>query len=77
MKHVFRLRRIDISPINRNNPSILRVRIEQRYNILFGLFHYWSTPSFAPPHLFVTKRDAIYRLRNMFPKGFKIQEAKS
>ena len=69
MAKVFRITRLDISEANKNNPYILNARIEQRYNILFGLFHYWSSPSFAPPHLFHDDQDAVRYIKSKYPNA--------
>lgn len=67
MTKVFRIKRIETAEVNKNNPHILDAIIEQRYNILFGLFHYWSSPSFAPPHLFHDEQEAFRYIKSKFP----------
>ena len=69
MAKVFRIQRIEVSEANRYNPYIFKARIEQRYNILFGLFHYWNSPSFAPPHLFHDDEEATRYIRNKYPRA--------
>lgn len=69
MTKVFRIKMIEVPEANRYNPYVLRARIEQRYNILFGLFHYWSSPSFAPPHLFHDGEEAARYIWNKYPKA--------
>ena len=60
MKH-FRINKIDIGKPNENNPYVLRYKIEQRHTFMF-FFHYWSSPEFAPPHMFQTVAQAIYTI---------------
>ena len=67
MTKMFRIKRIDIAEANKNNPYVLNAKIEQRYNILFGLLHYWNTPSFAPPHLFHDDQEALRYIKSKFP----------
>lgn len=33
-------------------------KIQERYTLFF-FFHWWSTPTFAPPHYFETYMDAL------------------
>ena len=67
MKH-FRINKIDVSKLNENNPYVLRYRIEQRHTFMF-FFHYWSSPMFAPPHMFHSVTQAICAITEKYPNA--------
>ena len=69
MAKIFRIKRLDISETNMYNPNVLKAQIEQRYSFLFGLFHFWSSPSFAPPHLFHDDQDAVRYIKSKYPNA--------
>lgn len=43
-------------------------RIEERYTLLF-FFHWWGTPSFAPPHLFENDCAAMKHIKEYHPNA--------
>lgn len=61
----FRLVKIDVPESNKNNPMVLKCKIEQRRRFLF--WHYWTSPEFAPPHLFTDDAKAAKYLWNKYP----------
>ena len=65
-KKVFRIVRNDWHSMDCIDP--LLYRIEQRHTILCFL-HWWSTPEFAPPHLFTTIDKAREYIREQCPKA--------
>lgn len=46
--------------------GILPYVVQQRYTILFFI-HWWSTPMYAPPHLFDSPFDAEQFILNEYP----------
>lgn len=48
--------------------GILPYRIQERYTILFFI-HWWSTPTFAPPHLHDTYTEAYNYIKEQRPKA--------
>ena len=48
--------------------GILPYRIQQRHTILFFL-HFWSSPEFAPPHLFDNYANAHKFIRTQYPNA--------
>lgn len=59
MRKKFRIVRNDVACPEAFHPYWYR--IEERYTLLF-FFHWWGTPSFAPPHLFEneSQREEVY-----------------
>ena len=47
----------------KSDSSLYPWKIQERYNLFF-FFHWWDTPTFAPPHYFETYMDAIYAILN-------------
>ena len=66
---------MDVSDINRDNPNVLRYKLEQRFTIL-PFVHFWGSPFFAPPHLFTTEDDAYNYLSEMAKKHSFLFELK-
>lgn len=64
MKKVFRISEMPISKTNEGNPNILRYKLEQRFGLIF---HFWGSPSFAPPHLFARVEDALKCAKEHYP----------
>lgn len=54
---VFRIVKI-VGRANKNSPYVIRYKIEQRFTFL-SFIHWWGSPKFAPPHLFVTANKAF------------------
>lgn len=54
--------------ITNSGYKIAKYKIEQRHTILFFL-HWWSTPEFAPPHLFEEREDAYMHIREEDPNA--------
>lgn len=48
--------------------GILPYRIQERYTIFFFI-HWWSTPTFAPPHLFDSYWDAYDYIKMECPNA--------
>lgn len=61
-KPKFRIIRMKLSREAEKAYHPLRYRIEQQQIFLFGLFRYWSTPTFAPPHLFEKSDEAVDKI---------------
>ena len=53
--------------------DILPYRIQERYSIFFFI-HWQSTPTFAPPHLHQTYKEAYDYIKEMLPNAI-IQES--
>jgi hypothetical protein len=62
-KH-FRIVRNNLSKEAEKSYHPLRYRIEERYTIFFFI-HWWSTPTFAPPHNHETYTDAYQYIKDM------------
>lgn len=69
MAKIFRIKRLDVAKVNKDNPNVLNAQIEQKYSFLFGIFHFWSSPSFAPPHLFHDEQEASHYIRSKYPNA--------
>ena len=48
--------------------GILPYKIQERYTILFFI-HWWSTPTFAPPHLHDNYVDAYNYIKEQYPNA--------
>lgn len=57
--------------IVRNDSSIYPWKIQERFTLFFFL-HWWSTPQFAPPHLFEDPDKAFEYALSEGEKGTKI-----
>ena len=67
MRKKFRIRKIDVSDTNKDNPYVFRFKLEQKITLL-PFVHFWDSPFFAPPHLFTTEDDAYNYLSEMAKK---------
>ena len=67
MEKVFRIIKNDWSCPEAFHP--LWFRIEQRYTLFF-FFHWWGTPTFAPPHNFEHIYDALKHIKDYYPSAF-------
>ena len=56
--HTYRIVKMDVLDMLKDNPIVFRYKIEERYSFM-GIFHFWGTPEFAPPHMFHDKDEAI------------------
>lgn len=68
MTKTFRIVKNDLSEEALNAFHPLRYRIEQRNTILLFI-HWWSTPTFAPPHNFETIKEASDYIREYYPNA--------
>ena len=64
MKKVFRISEIECAKQHINNPRIAHYKLEQRFGLIF---HFWGSPSFAPPHLFPTDKEAFKCAKEHYP----------
>lgn len=62
MRKIFRIVRNELSKEGEQAYHPLRYRIEQRRTILCFI-HWWSTPLFAPPHLFEFPDEAVEKIK--------------
>lgn len=56
--HTYRIVKMDVPDTLKDNPFVFRYKIEERYNFM-GIFHFWGTPEFTPPHMFHDIDEAI------------------
>ena len=68
MRKVFRIIKNELSEEGAKASHPLWYRIEQRHTLLF-FFHWWGTPSFEPPYLFVNDCDAIKYIKEYYPNA--------
>lgn len=61
-KPKFSIIRMKISKEGEKAYHPLKYRIKQQQVFLFGLIKYWSTPTFAPPHLFEKTNEAFNKI---------------
>lgn len=71
MKKTFRIVRNKLSEEAEKSFHPYRYRIEVRHTIFFFV-HWWSTPTFAPPHLFEKLDDAINKIVEEVGEGAKV-----
>lgn len=68
MRKVFRIIKNELSEEGAKSFHPLWYRIEQRHTFLFFI-HFWSSPEFAPPHLFENDCDAMRQIKERYPNA--------
>ena len=58
--------------IVKTDSELFPYRIEQRHTILCFI-HWWSTPEFAPPHIFYNPDEAVRQIEDSC-KNYEINE---
>lgn len=64
MRKVFRISEMECAKQHRNILNVLHYKLEQRFGLIF---HFWGSPSFAPPHLFCTAEEALECAKEHYP----------
>lgn len=62
----FRIVKIEYAKGHEDNPNVFKYKIEQRFGLIF---HFWGSPEFAPPHLFVTAQAAYDYVKKIIPRS--------
>lgn len=68
MRKVFRITKNELSEAGKQAFHPFWYRIEQRYTLLL-FFHWWGTPTFAPPHNFENVYDALKYIEEHYPNA--------